>query len=421
MSHLNLNRNIFLEKEELVRFQEFLANGAAQVMFLKNTVDFGIVLSDFISDGDFKIEAGSNSGTIKLVLDSYAFDSDGLLIHQVAFDNLAVTVSADPGNPTYYWVKISHQYDPTEVGTLSISTAGVLSGTNTLFQDVLRGGSTDVPVKIKFLEIDGTAPSNDQVYEVSNVINDTNAIVTGGSFSAESNLKYVVVGSTPINENITSSQLEGLYQYDSCLIEFIPEEYADTLPVINYTEDEEFYIARVKNVAGTVTVTDKREKWWTFNIPGLADKLAIASNLSDLANVATARTNLNVYSKTETAALIASTTVSTTSYESKHAGVDSLAILGLYNNFQATLTGQLIKTSGSIPDDELLFKVRIPSFITAAPLAWFYVTQPGTSYSNASIGIVKIIKNGDYVEARTSGTFFDTGGATIGFNVTWLI
>ena len=307
MSAINLTRNIFLEKEELVRLQQFLADDVSQKLFVKNTISFGLVLSDFVNPDpdDFKIQVGTNSGTIKLTTASFALDSDGLLISQAAFDNLAV-----PEDGNYYWVKVKHKYDPTEVGVCSITDVdGTLEGSNTLFQDVLRGQATEVPVKVRFVhdDVNQSTPTNDQVYEIVSVTSDTVALLTGGSFTVESGLKMIVIGSTPISETISATQLEGLYKYDSCTLELIAEEVENTIPVVNYIEGKEFYLARVLNTAGTITFTDKRVDWWTFNIPGIGGKLTSSNNLSDLTNLVLARLNLDVFSKAETLAAIGST------------------------------------------------------------------------------------------------------------------
>ena len=296
MSELNINRNIFLEKEELNRLQKFLADNITKVLFIKNTISFGLVLSDFVNvdPNDFKIQVGTNAGTVKLVNDSVALDKDGMLIYQKAFDNLSV-----PNDGLWYWMKITQKYEPSEVGTCSIDVNGNLSGTNTIFTDVLRGQSSDVPVKIKFQKADGTTLVNNQVYEVVSLTDNLNALLTGGSFTAESNLQCIVVGSTPISESITSAQLTGLYQYDSCDLQFIAEEVLDTIPVINYVAEKDFYLARVKNVSGTITLQDKRTEWWSFNIPGIGDKMVKSNNLSDLADLVESRANLDVYSTEE--------------------------------------------------------------------------------------------------------------------------
>lgn len=294
MSLLNINRNIFLEREELLRLQKFLGEGnvATQVL-LDNTLKWGIVRTSFDENyTDFKVGAGTNSGTLKIANLSKAVDEDKKLIYQVPIDNIAI-----PQEDTWYWVKISHAFSNLEVGECSINTNGEVTGVDTKFLEVVRGQSTEVPVKIKFYK---SGLVNSGIYETVTVTDDLNLLLTGSTFTAESGLKYIVIGSTPIAETLTQSQEDGLYQYDSCLIELIVEETTDEPPVTNYTEDKEFYIARVKKVGGAVTIQDKRDdQYLTFNVEGLADKLDKNNNLSDLADAATARTNLSVYSKVE--------------------------------------------------------------------------------------------------------------------------
>ena len=297
-SKLNVNRNIFLEKEELLRLQDFLMNDTVNQVMLDNTSSWGIVRTVFDGESpDFLIEVGTNVGTIKLATASKAVDSDKLLIKQAIFDNLAV-----PNDGLYYWVKISHKYSALEEGTCSVNVNGEVSGINTKFSEVLRGQSTEVPVKIKFYKDSGLL--NDQIYEVVSLnvgSPDTQLILSGYGFVAESNLNYIIIGSTPVGEVLTASQLEGLYKYDACNIEFIEETTLDTAPTIDFVANKQFYLARVINNAGIVTVADKRMQFLSFNVEGMSDKLDKNQNLADLADKAAARANLNVMSSDEVA------------------------------------------------------------------------------------------------------------------------
>jgi hypothetical protein len=271
---------------------------------LDNTSSWGIVRTVF--DGaspDFLIEVGSNVGTIKLTTSSKAVDTDKLLINQPSFDNLPV-----PNDGLYYWVKISHKYSPLEVGTCSVNVNGEVSGINTKFSEVLRGQSTEVPVKIKFYKQSGLL--NDQVYEVVSLNNgspDTELILSGYGFVEESNLNYIVIGSTPIGEVLTNAQLEGLYQYDACDIEFIEESTLDTAPILDFVTDKQFYLARVVNNSGVVTVEDKRTQFLTFNVEGMSSKLDKVQNLADVLDKAAARANLGVLSAAEVESLLGDT------------------------------------------------------------------------------------------------------------------
>lgn len=298
MSKLNINRNIFLEREELLRWQNFMLDSAVNKTFLANTLNWGII--DTSGGGtvlDFKVEAGTNPGTIKISNLSRALTSDGLIIEQSAIDN--VTVTADSN---YYWLKIGHKYSNLEEGVCSITSDGQVTGVNTIFTDVLRGQSLETPVKIKF----SNSVSNTGIYEVVDVVNDTNLILSGNSFTAESGLKYFVVGCTPIGETITSEQQLGLYFYDSCNLTQVLETTLNTAPA-GKVQDKEFWIARVINNSGTVTIEDKRTEYWQYYIKGLSDKLDKNNNLSDLIDVAAARANLGVLSAEETASYFGDT------------------------------------------------------------------------------------------------------------------
>ena len=290
MSKLNINRNIFLEREELLRWQKFMLESPVNKTFLANTLKWGII--DTSGGGtvlDFKVEAGTNPGTIKISNLSRALTSDGLIIEQSTIDNVAI-----PSDSNYYWLKIGHKYSNLEEGVCSITTDGQVTGTNTVFTDVLRGQSLETPVKIMF----SNSSNNTGIYEVVDVVNNTNLILSGNSFTAESGLKYFVVGCTPIGETITSDQQLGLYFYDSCNLTQVLETTLNTAPA-GKTQDSEFWIARVINNGGTVTIEDKRTEYWEYYIKGVSDKLTKTENLDDLSDKPTARTNLDVYSKEE--------------------------------------------------------------------------------------------------------------------------
>lgn len=293
MSELNLNRNTFLENEELNRFQEFLINDTIASIFLNNTTSYGIVRSDFVNStpNDFLVEVGTNVSTIKIDNLSLGVDNERLLIRQEAIDNIDV-----PNDSNWYWVKISHIFRRNEVGVVSVNADGELTGVNTLFTEILRGQQTNVPVKIRF--ISDTTLLNDQVYEVVDITDNLNCTLNG-NFVVENNLRYVVIGSTPLSETITTSQREGLYKYDSCNIELIEETVVNTAPTANFVAGKQFYIARVRSVSGTVTVEDKRTDYWTFNIEGIDDKLDKSQNLADVDSVSVSRQNLGVLSESE--------------------------------------------------------------------------------------------------------------------------
>ena len=271
MSELNLTRKTFLEVEELNRFQEFLQDGVAANTIVSNTAQFGIIQDNFTgTDVNFQVSQGTASGSIQFTkARSQALDIDGRVIRLLATDNIAV---AD--DSAWYWVRISHTFRRHEVGTVSVNANGNLTGVGTLFNEVLRGQATDVPVRISFQELDGTGATNNGTYEVVNIIDDTNAVLTSTvGFQAETDLRYVVIGSLPIGEIATPAQLTGIYQYDSCNVELVAETTENTPPVLPANgANRFFYVARVMNVGGTVTIQDRRDiddTYWKFNVPGI--------------------------------------------------------------------------------------------------------------------------------------------------------
>lgn len=283
MSELNLTRKTFLEVEELNRFQDFLQDGIATNTIVANTRQFGIIQTNFVSaDTNFQVSQGTASGTIQFAkARSQALQADGRLIRLEATDNIAVT---DDSN--FYWVRISHVFRRYEIGTVNINTNGQMtgladaSGAGTFFSQVLRGQATDVPVRIKFQNLDGTDATNNGTYEVVNVIDDTNAVLTSTvGFQAETDLRYIVIGSTPIGEVVSPSQLEGIYRYDSCLVELVAETTVDTPPALPANgAGRYFYVARVMNTGGTVTIQDQRDiddTYWKFDVPGIQGAIIV--------------------------------------------------------------------------------------------------------------------------------------------------
>ena len=333
---LNIYRDNFLEKEELVRLMSFIRDNPALFLFVSNAQSFGIVQqgASLTLDPAFKIQVGTNANTIKLGTGSYALDRNGNLIYQRAFDNLPI-----PTDDTWYWVKISHRYDNYEQGFVNLAADGTLSGVGTTFTDVLRGNSSGFPTKVKFYiqDEDGslTPANNSGIYEITSVAGDNTAIVSG-SFVAEDNLRYVVLGAFSARTSIGSITSQGIYSYDSCNVEFIEEETTDTPPTTDFVTGEDFYVARIKSDGATVSVEDKRVSYYfrlnfgdiivsnkaNINASNLTnpdvlawlEKLSVytqsevddalsgflqaSENLNDLDDKTTARSNLEVYSTT---------------------------------------------------------------------------------------------------------------------------
>lgn len=274
MSKINISRNVFLEKEELTNMLSFLVTAPLMKAVLQASYSFGMITNDPSkinpntvnkpADEDnlvdpFKVETGTNSGTIK-ILPGMALTSQGNFIDINVEDNIAV-----PNDSNFYWVKIGYQTRNYEKGYVSVNSQGVVSG-SVNFSGKVRGQSSSTPVFIRFEKQDGSVPINNGVYQIVNVIDNQNLLLTSAStFVAESNLRVIVLGTLPLGGVLTSEQRNGLYTYDDYVISLVPEVSASTPPE---KEADEYYIARVQNSGGTVSVSNevKSEYWSLGNI-----------------------------------------------------------------------------------------------------------------------------------------------------------
>jgi hypothetical protein len=306
---LNIYRDNFLEKEELDRLMSFIKDNPALFLFISSTQSFGIIQQglSLAVDPAFKVEVGTNSNSLKITTDSYALDKNGNLMYLRAFDNLPIpTVDS-----TWYWMKIYHRYDNYEQGFVDIAVDGTLSGVSTVFTAVLRGASSGFPVKLQFFTQadDGslTPATNSGIYEVVSVASDNTAVIAG-NLSAETHLRYVVLGAFSIKTSVAAITSTGIYSYDSCQVDFVTEAVSDTPPA--YTSGEEFYIARVNSDGATVTIQDQRSlqsSYFRINfgdivISGKAD--ANAGNLT-APNIAAWLAALAVYTSSQVDSLVA--------------------------------------------------------------------------------------------------------------------
>lgn len=281
---LNFTRNISLEKEELIQLQSFLTNNAQKALFEAISLAWGIIPQADLSGSDFLVVSGSSSGTIQVIDDSVAIDSDSLLLALQSFDNYPV-----PDDSAHYWLKVSHRYLNVEVGTISINTSGEVAGAGTLFTELLRNQTSGSPIKIKFYKEDvqqvEETINNDGIYEIVEIIND-GSMTLAGNFVAESNLKYIIIGSVALGTTLTTTQKEGIYSYNNCALELIAETVSDTPPTTGFIAGKDFYIARVRNVGGTISISDKRSGYyWTLDLgvtlPSKADRNATNITTSD--------------------------------------------------------------------------------------------------------------------------------------------
>ena len=274
MSKLNVSRNVFLEKEELTNMLSFFATAPLMKAVLQASYSFGLITNDpskinpkTVNKPDnedalidpFKVETGTNSGTIK-ILPGMALTSQGNFIDINVEDNISV-----PNDSSFYWVKIGYKTRNYEKGYVSVNSQGVVSG-SVDFTGKVRGQSSSTPVSIRFEKQDGSVPLNNGVYQIVNVIDNQNLLLTSAStFVAESNLRVIVLGTLPLGGVLTQEQRDGLYTYDDYVISLVPEASFSTPPE---KEADEYYIARVQNSGGSVSVYNevKSEYWSLGNI-----------------------------------------------------------------------------------------------------------------------------------------------------------
>lgn len=274
MAQINVNRNTFLEKEEVMNMQSFLQNSLLGKILIAGSYSFGIVTnnpkkfdSDFVTNDNFidnktfEVEVGTQGGTIK-ILPGMAVNALGQVINLTSiYDNFAI-----PSDSVYYWLKVGYSTKNYENGLVSINQKGVVTGTVD-FSGKVRGQSGKTPVAIRFMKDDGSQPLNNGVYEIVNVIDNKNLVLTSESdFVAESNLQVIILGTIPLGKVFTDKQLEGLYTYDYYTFNLVQEVTLEQPPT---KSSNEFYLARVRNNGGTVSVdnTVKSEFWSLANFP----------------------------------------------------------------------------------------------------------------------------------------------------------
>lgn len=248
-----------LESAELNRQQSFISDEIKK-NFKDASAYYGVIRNKYLDPSflNYKVESGTNVGTIKIANDSTAMDKDGLAMLTKAFDNYAI-----PNDGHDYYVTIKHQYSPLEEGTCSISSDGTLSGVGTAFTEVLRG-QPHFASKIKFYD----TVANTGEYTVVEVVNNTSVLLAGG-FTPETDLRYAVIGTFTPTALIPTANKE-IFQYDSCLVQVIQDTaYLASLPL---TAGKEFTIAKVFYDTGVIAIEDLRREIYITDDKAFVDE-----------------------------------------------------------------------------------------------------------------------------------------------------
>lgn len=256
MSKIKINPDEFLESQELNRFQDMIVNDGYKQRLLLNSKSFGIVKgfrTPALNRTPYQVfNVSPSTGNTLFINAGRAIDVDGNVITlNSGLDSFRV-----PSTNIWYWLAISYQESHLEEGTISIDVSGNVTGTGTLFTDILRG-QPNFPSKITFPD----ASINVGEYNVEAVISDTNILLSGGAgvFAAESNIHYQVVGTFLPGFPVPNAD-KNIFCYDSYSLRLITESSFNTPPAHN--DDYEFFLARVKFDGSTLLVEDKRNQFW---------------------------------------------------------------------------------------------------------------------------------------------------------------
>jgi len=249
MDFIKTNIDQFIGGIELKRIIRSLGERYSQLIIQFITDNYGIVKKDSDSSFDnLKVIAGSNANDIS-INSGYAINDSEKIIH---IENDLLDYYQIPNTDTWYYVYIESTETNEEDGTIDISVTGQITGLNTEFTKVLRGGS-NFNIKIKFTN----AALNTDEYEVNSVTSDIVAQLVGTNFQAETGLKYKIVG-TFMQGKIIPVSKKDIFQYDKYTIIISTN---DSLEVLG----SKFLLARVK-LNGTVrTIEDMRTQLYYLN------------------------------------------------------------------------------------------------------------------------------------------------------------
>lgn len=256
-SKINFRRRTFIEKEELNRFQDLLIKNSLKDVLVKGTNSYGIVANNSTRSNTLKVSKSPSDNKSIEISEGVALLQNGEVIRKEGGG--VIGISDNPGNKPL-WVFVSNKSVNYEVGTVNISSDGLISGTVD-FSQVARGVQTKVPIYLKFEKYGLT---NVDVYYITEIVGNNKVKVSnayGGSIVEERDLKVIILGTLPIGGTFTEEQLEGLYTYDNFEVSFVNEEHSDTEPV---GPDNSIVLARLTfSGDGTIaSVTDKRKNFW---------------------------------------------------------------------------------------------------------------------------------------------------------------
>lgn len=263
--NVKFSPNLFLEKVELERFKESLDIEGFRKNLLQNSERFGLIKNE---EFDTTFNVGRVERDIDLVTGEKTFQVKE--IHGIdVFGNYLFHEEQRqipvPNDGNWWWVKVSHQFSNVEKGLFSISSSGDLIGSVDSELTKIFRGQPNFPSRIKFLNSTG----NILEYDVLEIIDDQHAIIQHpalntlgvSAFVPETNLQLRIVGTFTPGVAVPLAD-KFIFEYDSSLLQLVQENSLTNNTRPSYIEGVEFYIARVKVVAGQLVIQDKRLDYW---------------------------------------------------------------------------------------------------------------------------------------------------------------
>jgi hypothetical protein len=243
----DIKKHVFISINVLKRLFKFQGDGYSNGLLQQIIETFGVVkkASDTAFDA-LKVVQGGSADTISINAGvAVVEDSNGkmqLITHPAEIDKFTIT-----NDSVNYYVVLSYNTTKIEEGTVDISAGGVLTGTGTIFTEVLRS-LPDFPTKVIF----PNSATNNQEYIVSQVTSDTSVALNAVGMTAELAQAYVVLEAQTPGQNLSQAD-RSIYNRPSYTIEL---RTSDVL-----VANQEIILGTVVYSGGaTVSITDRRSE-----------------------------------------------------------------------------------------------------------------------------------------------------------------
>ena len=250
MGNINFNRNLTLGKEEVERWRDF------EISRIKSLIGKDLFRSNLIMyhENNDAFKPSITSTTITLGEGRF-IDTDSNYVIADIPDSKNLTM-IDPGSyPTTEYIAIT----PSENNGQELeSTCSITASSNQLTitgnaGNYLRDMSGTDFTKIKFLESDGSTPSNNEVYDVVEKV-DANNFIISGDLADESDLKIIVIGTYDLSKVSPTDNLYTFADYSIAQYSTLALAEAAGIPICSITWTD----------TTTVTVADDYRTWYSY-------------------------------------------------------------------------------------------------------------------------------------------------------------